>query len=222
MGAARPTYEGREVRLGPRARDHYIVLSGVSEGERVVAHGAFKIDSALQIQAKPSMMSLEAELAVLEPEALEAFRATVAPLFENYFAAQVALASDDPRAAGEAMSGLAGLLAAIPPPTPERAREAWYDAAVDLEAAVAELDGAESIEALRSAFRWYAGGMLALEKVFGHPGDAAHAEVLCPMAFKSGASWLQVGEVVLNPYHGASMLRCGIVQQVFGSDGEGR
>ncbi|MFH1772027.1 MAG: efflux RND transporter periplasmic adaptor subunit [Candidatus Omnitrophota bacterium] len=50
-------YEGREVVLGPRAGGQYIVLSGLAEGERVVTKGNFKIDSALQIQAKPSMMN---------------------------------------------------------------------------------------------------------------------------------------------------------------------
>ncbi|MBN1795111.1 MAG: efflux RND transporter periplasmic adaptor subunit [Sedimentisphaerales bacterium] len=53
----RPIFEGREVVLGPRAGDYYIVKEGLSEGEIVVTNGSFKIDSALQIQAKPSMMS---------------------------------------------------------------------------------------------------------------------------------------------------------------------
>jgi len=52
-------YQGREIVLGPRAGDYYLVKSGLSEGEMVVTNGAFKIDSALQIQAKPSMMSPE-------------------------------------------------------------------------------------------------------------------------------------------------------------------
>ena len=52
-----PTFEGREVVLGPRAGDYYIVKSGLAEGQRVVTKGNFKIDSALQIQAKPSMMN---------------------------------------------------------------------------------------------------------------------------------------------------------------------
>jgi Cu(I)/Ag(I) efflux system membrane fusion protein len=54
-----PMFEGREVVLGPRAGDYYVVVSGLSEGELVVTHGNFKIDSALQIQAKPSMMNPE-------------------------------------------------------------------------------------------------------------------------------------------------------------------
>ncbi|MFC1479727.1 efflux RND transporter periplasmic adaptor subunit [Planctomycetota bacterium] len=50
-------FEGREVVLGPRAGDFYVVAKGLDEGEEVVIQGSFKIDSALQIQAKPSMMS---------------------------------------------------------------------------------------------------------------------------------------------------------------------
>lgn len=53
-------YEGREVTLGPRAGDAYIVLGGLEEGEQVVEHGSFKVDSAVQITARPSMMSAEA------------------------------------------------------------------------------------------------------------------------------------------------------------------
>lgn len=55
--AETPTYEGREVVLGSRAGDYYLVRSGVSEGELVVSRGNFKLDSALQISAKPSMMT---------------------------------------------------------------------------------------------------------------------------------------------------------------------
>jgi Cu(I)/Ag(I) efflux system membrane fusion protein len=53
------TYQGREIRLGPRVGKEYIVLSGLAEGERIVVSGNFKIDSAMQIRAEPSMMSPE-------------------------------------------------------------------------------------------------------------------------------------------------------------------
>ena len=55
--AEEPTYEGREIVLGPRAGDYYLVKSGLKEGELVVTNGNFKLDSALQISAKPSMMT---------------------------------------------------------------------------------------------------------------------------------------------------------------------
>ena len=53
----KPTFEGREIVLGPRAGNYYLVRNGLKQGERVVTRGNFKIDSALQIQAKPSMMN---------------------------------------------------------------------------------------------------------------------------------------------------------------------
>lgn len=57
-----PTFEGREVVLGSRVGDQFIIASGLSEGEIVVTQGAFKLDSELQIKAKPSMMSPDAGL----------------------------------------------------------------------------------------------------------------------------------------------------------------
>ncbi|MFW6061544.1 MAG: efflux RND transporter periplasmic adaptor subunit [Planctomycetota bacterium] len=59
-GKDKPTFEGREIVLGPRAGDWYVVESGLAEDEMVVTRGNFKIDSALQISARPSMMSPDA------------------------------------------------------------------------------------------------------------------------------------------------------------------
>ena len=58
-GAERPTFEPREVLLGPRAGDYYIVREGLEEGDILVVHGQFKIDSELQIRGRPSMMAPE-------------------------------------------------------------------------------------------------------------------------------------------------------------------
>jgi len=57
--AKEPTFEGREIVLGPRAGEYYLVRHGLKEGELVVTNGNFKLDSALQISAKPSMMTPE-------------------------------------------------------------------------------------------------------------------------------------------------------------------
>ncbi|NHA14979.1 efflux RND transporter periplasmic adaptor subunit [Thioalkalivibrio sp. XN279] len=58
-GAERPTFEARQVELGARAGDWYVVRAGLSEGELVVSQGAFKIDAELQIRGRPSMMRPE-------------------------------------------------------------------------------------------------------------------------------------------------------------------
>ncbi len=56
-GRKQPTFEGREIVLGPRAGDYYIVRNGLRVGEQVVTDGNFMLDAELQIQAKPSMMT---------------------------------------------------------------------------------------------------------------------------------------------------------------------
>jgi membrane fusion protein, copper/silver efflux system len=54
-----PTFEPREIVLGPRVGEWYIVHEGLSRGELVVINGSFKIDSELQIRGRPSMMQPE-------------------------------------------------------------------------------------------------------------------------------------------------------------------
>lgn len=52
-----PIFDGREVLLGALIGDRYIIRQGLAEGENVVTRGAFKLDSELQLKAKPSMMN---------------------------------------------------------------------------------------------------------------------------------------------------------------------
>ncbi len=52
-----PTYEQREVILGPKAGDGYVIYRGLEEGENVVTKGNFQIDSSVQILGEPSMMN---------------------------------------------------------------------------------------------------------------------------------------------------------------------
>lgn len=60
------TYEGREIVLGPKTENGYIVKQGLKEGERIVIKGNFLIDSAMQISAKPSMMNPKDNKKLLE------------------------------------------------------------------------------------------------------------------------------------------------------------
>lgn len=52
-------FEGREIKLGPRAGDQIVVESGIDVGENVVVNGAFRIDAAMQISGRASMMNPE-------------------------------------------------------------------------------------------------------------------------------------------------------------------
>lgn len=111
-GTESPTYEGREVVLGPRAEHVYVVREGLSEGERVVVHGAFRVDSAMQIQAKASMMMPsggrsggghaghtmpgDSPTTVTRAETIpDGFLVSLSRVCDAYFVVQEALAADD-------------------------------------------------------------------------------------------------------------------------------
>jgi Cu(I)/Ag(I) efflux system membrane fusion protein len=65
-----PKFEGQEIVLGARVGDYFVVESGLEEGVMVVTRGAFKLDSELQLRARPSMMNPNAGL--VETPAAEA------------------------------------------------------------------------------------------------------------------------------------------------------
>ncbi|MBD3220621.1 HlyD family efflux transporter periplasmic adaptor subunit, partial [bacterium] len=98
--AEMPTFTAREVLIGPRAGDFVTVRDGLEVGERVVTRGAFRIDSDMQIAAKPSMMMPSTANAPAEdPEVPSDFTESLAELYTAYLALQEALADDDLEAA---------------------------------------------------------------------------------------------------------------------------
>ncbi len=220
-GEDHPVFEGRDVTLGPRAGDYYVVEAGLREGERVVARGAFKIDSAAQIQGKFSMMSPE-ETAVA-PSGASAKPTTQAPLaFQKqlraaaaaYASVQEALARDDLTAAQGAGPPLrlaveksdAALLQGD-------AAVGWQETRNAIMTALDAFQSAVSIDEARKAFHGLSDALIAAGETLGFgPGKTAY-RVHCPMAFEArGGDWIQFDENVRNPYYGAVMLTCGEVK----------
>ncbi|MGP1308675.1 MAG: efflux RND transporter periplasmic adaptor subunit [Phycisphaerales bacterium] len=228
--AERPTYEGREVILGPRAGEFYLVRDGLREGERVVVNGAFRIDSAMQIAAKPSMMSpggggsagahaghgtmtADTPTGRGRAEVPDSFVFALKPVYAAYLDAQEALASDDLggflQAAGDLKTAIgfveeAGLVG--------EPLATWRRAAARLRID----DALTDIEVARARFEDMSDAVISLQIRFGHRGSETWHVAYCPMAFdNAGAEWLQRGTQINNPYFGASMLRCGELRRDF-------
>lgn len=211
-------FAGREIVLGPRAGDFYLVTSGLAAGELVVTNGAFKLDSALQIRAKPSMMNPDEEVLATSPEpelarlsAPPAFGQQLRPLFDLYFQAQQTLAADELAGAKDAAKGLQRRLPDIDVALLEGAAHvAWMAASERLERAAGRLGGATDIGVARAAFEELSLVMTRLARQFHTGFDQELYLMHCPMAFDNrGADWLQLQAQLANPYFGASMLRCG-------------
>lgn len=218
-------YEGREVELGPRAGDVYVVRAGLREGERIVIEGNFKIDSAMQIQARPSMMSMsggalteERDMRSAEPGEVvvlervpPAFTDALRPLYEGYFAVQRALSRDDLAATQRSAGDLARALKEIE--VPRRATElsaVWSRAATALRDIAERMAGATEIASARAAFEPLSLWVIWLVRSFGIASTEPILRYHCPMAFDwRGADWLQTTSGTENPYFGTAMFTCG-------------
>lgn len=212
-------YEGREIVLGPRAGNYYLVKEGLKEGELVASSGTFKIDSAIQILAKPSMMNPPphdhaepADLANLSapPE----FTLQLGQATKAYIAIKNSLSSDK-QPTPEQVSSLQNALGAVDMNLLDgNSHQAWM---VDLKFINQGLQGITDdgdIEKTRAAFKRLSNGLIDANIRFGRRENFPVYIYHCPMAFENkGASWLQDEKGTLNPYFGSRMLKCGELKQ---------
>jgi Cu(I)/Ag(I) efflux system membrane fusion protein len=226
--AEMPTFEGREVVLGPRAGDYYIVESGLDVGDRVVTEGNFKIDSALQILAKPSMMSAESveesapgtQTAAADP-ALRApasgppdLQRAVRAAYDSYVPLQQALAQDDGAAAGTAAKDALAALERTASSVEGTSQSDWREFSDPFREGLQSIADAPALDAMRQPFANISKALLEAVEASGiAPGQPVYI-VHCPMAFDfAGARWLQPTEEVANPYFGKAMQQCGTIER---------
>lgn len=239
-------FEGRKVTLGPRAQEYYVVRDGLEEGEEVVTNGAFKIDSELQIQAKPSMMSPKGGAAMtdhrhgeIEPitmapaeEALyvvgsakrldsgEEVREALIPVYDAYFEVQMALANDNFDMAKEAYGALVKSARRVDMGLFEgTAHDRWMSLSERVIDAAERGEAAGTIIGARDAFFMLSLAAIEMHDTFGHASVAPFYLTYCPMARdNAGAYWLQLENIVWNSFYGESMLRCGEIKQKLQAD----
>lgn len=221
-------YEGRVVELGPRADGYYLVESGLEEGDVVVTKGNFKIDSALQIQAKTSMMNpADTTEAVPEApaEAKDKYKPVAIPkefsdavnlVLTAYLSLQEALAADS----FEKAKGAANELSQAAESLGKRhlsgnSHNRWMEDTQSLKESSVVTAQTGEIEKMRESFYPLSKAVETFVRHFGHDLDSPLRRAFCPMALDGGATWLQVDETIANPYYGASMLRCGEIQETY-------
>lgn len=240
-GGEHPVFEGREIELGPRAGDYYVVQSGIREGEPVVTNGAFKIDSELQIQAKPSMMSppgggvpagrqhgtqhsmpamdagdehKDAGTHEKKPVENGTARAALNPVYDAYFNVQMALAKDDLKAAKKAGAEVTAAVKNVGETVFSRVGQGrWLDLSQKIAKQGEVISKAKDLTQARDGFFYLSQAVIDLHNNFGHSGDRNFYLTHCPMARDGGgADWLQTENIVWNSFYGASMLRCGSIE----------
>jgi Cu(I)/Ag(I) efflux system membrane fusion protein len=207
------TFYGREVILGPRAGNYYIVKSGLKVGEQVVTNGNFKIDSSLQIQAKPSMMTATATAPASNSslQVAASFRKQLNMIYNSYFAVHQALAKDDFKTAKAKVKELGIMLGHISTATlDEKALHSWKKIKREMLKMVQQANAAQGITDLRATFASLSAIIDNLKREFGTSKGMTINKFSCPMAFDNkGAEWLQQSDKIANPYFGQAMPGCG-------------
>ena len=215
-----------------------MVLSGLEEGEEVVTRGNFKIDSSLQIEAKPSMMNpaggggggghkhgAGGASSKKQPPGMASmkrlsvpvsFRQRLEEAFEAYLKISAALVEGKIESAESSFAHLGNLIKPLPGDSlSEEAKGEWKRVSRSIQNAVVLASISKDLKGIRSAFSDLTKAMTHVEHRFGHTRGTLY-ETFCPMALGGeGASWLQTSKGVKNPYFGASMLTCGEVRTEF-------
>lgn len=203
-------YEGREINLGPRVGDFFIVTNGLQQGDKVVTNGAFKIDGELQIKAQKSMMSYDEKGNIFNQRVLpQKSDKTLQKIFDNYLKLQESLTADSANSAIINLQSLRNNSQAITYIGGE-GFDIWNSSGNKLKE-VLKNRFPKDIENIRILFNDISDIIIPLEQYYGKNETFL---AYCPMAFNNkGAFWIQKGKTINNPYFGASMLRCGEIKE---------
>ncbi len=200
--ATEPTFQLREVTLGPKTGDTYLITKGLQAGENIVVNGAFTIDAEFQLAGKASMMNRPEQAASTAsiPE-----NTYLKPVMDAYFPVKDALLASNAQAGVTAAKRLLAVIRAQP------LRDAqWNALRGDLIQRVEHWEHSPDIEAQRANLFKLSDALRAGLKTYG-AGQVAYVQY-CPMAFNNtGARWLSKSEKIENPYLPETMLGCGEV-----------
>ncbi|MBL7052257.1 MAG: efflux RND transporter periplasmic adaptor subunit [Candidatus Marinimicrobia bacterium] len=183
-----PIFALREIKISTKVGDKFVVLDGLSEGELVVTNGAFKIDSAMQLEAKPSMMDYSPNLE--KPKfSLNISDDLLEKIVGHYLELTKQLADDNFTKATDATMEIHKLTMGI-------------SGAEDLMAPTMRPN--KTIKTLRNSFRDLSEIVIFAVKNSEISGDFQARFCM----IEGGGNWLQKSGDAKNPYFGKTMSPC--------------
>lgn len=211
--ASKPVFEMREVVLGRRAGESYLVEKGLKSGEEIVTNGVFTIDASAQLQGKKSMMNHTKE--IMESFSTpEAFKEQLQKAYDGYIVLKDALVKTDANAAKISAGNLQKTLTSVDMKllTNEEAHKQWMQLVPTLKSSNAEIAKITDVDVQRKYFKVLSEHFIIAVQSFGI--NEVTYKQYCPMADSDkGAYWLSKEKQVLNPYFGDMMLKCGEVKE---------
>lgn len=208
-----PGFEMREVTLGNRMGDNYLIESGLQAGEEIVTNGVFAIDAAAQLSGQYSMMKRPETKSM---EVSEEFRNQITAVADAYFQVKNGLVKDNLGDAQKALTTIDQSLAKVNMAlVKDQAHDKWMEILQGMKDARGKMGTTKDIEEARKHFSMLSFHMLEMTETFGVNKAVVYKDY-CPMAFgDQGAYWLSEQKDITNPYFGASMLACGEIKQTY-------
>lgn len=216
-----PTYQFREVTLGPSTGTSYRVIAGLEAGERVVTNGAFSIDAAAQLRNQSSMMNRGVSVRGRDPEEFtalvlpnyqketpDAFRDQLDEVVAAYLSLKNRMVSSQ-IANNTITNPITQALARVDMSLLKEAPHLyWMEQLGALQSHLAALIAEDDLGEQRRQFGFLSQALINTLTVFG-AGEQLLVQH-CPMAFSGeGANWISRQAAILNPYYGDAMLTCG-------------
>lgn len=231
-----PRFEVKEVTLGSRTGNFYVIEEGLEEDMHVVFNGAFRLDSEMQLADRFSMMNREPgsgavpvhdhgsmngndqdhvdyseEISRDPGETMDGvsddFKEDFESLIRQYLNGKEALFASDTEAVREAFREMMNELEAIGLHRMQGdAHMRWMEHYETIEGHLQHIIGAESIDMQREGFSALSDVLIEAVNSYGIFGVIYHQ--YCPMV---DANWLSDEESIQNPYAPDSMPSCGEV-----------
>ena len=206
----------RLVQLGKKYGDIYEVISGLKDGERVVASANFLIDAESKVQgavksfeepaAEDATKRTTTQAAPLPAEA----RALYQPVIAAYLAIEKQLSQDKPDGLAAQIAQLRERVQAVAKSgvKPVLRADEYQRRLAMLTVALGQFK-AGTLDDARVDFGKVSAAFIALLSDFPPPMEGALYVFNCTMWEKSPANWLQAAQQIENPFMGPTMLACG-------------
>jgi Cu(I)/Ag(I) efflux system membrane fusion protein len=216
-----------KVTLGPSLGDSYIISDGLVEGDEIATNGTFSIDAAAQLAGKPSMMNPEGGKSstghnhggasnLVDNKVKKAVRLSVEAnnslekLFGAYLKVKDDLVKDDFESSQKSLLGFEKELNNISMSLfKEENHDIWMKHSGALKKLLGKFKVSKDIQEARDNFIHISEQMIMISKSLKPRIDKLYVQ-LCPMADRNkGARWLSEDKIIMNPYFGEAMLKCG-------------
>lgn len=215
-----PVFEMREVTLGKRVGEEFVIESGLEAGTEIVTHGTFTVDAAAQLQGKRSMMnagvgnpgggSPQPASVQVSPTFLHSLEGALS----SYFEIKDALVASDPALVARKADDMRKAMPGVAKGWGAGEREAH----AKLDKFLTQLSGARDLQTQRTQFRLLSEALIGIAKPLGTSKNPIYLQY-CPMANDNrGGYWISRDSSIRNPYYGEAMLTCGEVRATWSGE----